>query len=39
VDVSFQDKYGTSHFELVWSLVKEGGQWKLDRQLDEDEIE
>jgi hypothetical protein len=39
VDVTFQDKYGTSHFELVWSLVKEDGQWKLDRQLDSDEIE
>jgi hypothetical protein len=33
VDVSFRDKRGTSRFELVWSLVKEGGLWKLDRQL------
>jgi eukaryotic-like serine/threonine-protein kinase len=33
VDVSFVDNTGTPRFVIVWSLVKEGGQWKLDQQL------
>jgi eukaryotic-like serine/threonine-protein kinase len=33
VDVSFVDNTGTPRFVIVWSLVKEGGQWKLDSQL------
>ena len=32
VDVSFVDNTGTPRFVIVWSLVKEGGQWKLDEQ-------
>jgi serine/threonine-protein kinase len=33
VDVSFVDNTGTPHFVIVWSLLKEGGQWKLDEQI------
>jgi serine/threonine protein kinase len=33
VDVSFVDNTGTPRFVIVWSLVKEDGQWKLDSQL------
>jgi hypothetical protein len=33
VDVSFVDNTGTPRFVIVWSLVKEGGAWKLDSQL------
>jgi tRNA A-37 threonylcarbamoyl transferase component Bud32 len=33
VDVSFVDNTGTPRFVIVWSLVKEGGQWKLDEQI------
>jgi hypothetical protein len=33
VDVSFVDNTGNPRFVIVWSLVKEGGQWKLDSQL------
>jgi hypothetical protein len=33
VDVSFVDNTGTPRFLIVWSLVREGGQWKLDEQL------
>jgi hypothetical protein len=33
VDVSFVDNTGTPRFVIVWSLVKEGGRWKLDSQL------
>jgi hypothetical protein len=33
VDVFFVDNTGTPRFVIVWSLVKEGGQWKLDHQL------
>jgi serine/threonine protein kinase len=33
VDVSFVDKTGTPRFVIVWSLVQEGGRWKLDSQL------
>jgi eukaryotic-like serine/threonine-protein kinase len=33
VDVSFMDNTGTPRFVIVWSLVKEGGQWKLDEQI------
>jgi hypothetical protein len=32
VDVSFVDNTGTPRFVIVWGLVKEGGQWKLDEQ-------
>jgi serine/threonine-protein kinase len=32
VDVSFVDNTGTPRFVIVWGLVKEDGQWKLDRQ-------
>lgn len=30
-EVSFRDKNGTSCFNLTWDLVKEDGQWKLDK--------
>jgi hypothetical protein len=33
VDVSFVDNTGNPRFLIVWSLVKEGGQWKLDEQI------
>jgi PASTA domain len=33
VDVSFVDNTGTPRFLIAWSLVKEGGQWKLDEQI------
>ena len=33
VDVSFVDNTGTPRFVIVWNLVKEGGQWKLDEQI------
>jgi eukaryotic-like serine/threonine-protein kinase len=33
VEVSFIDNTGTPRFVIVWSLVKEGGQWKLDAQI------
>ena len=33
VDVSFVDNTGTPRFVIVWSLVKEGGAWKLDTQV------
>jgi serine/threonine-protein kinase len=32
VDVSFVDNTSTPRFVIVWGLVKEGGQWKLDEQ-------
>ncbi len=32
VDVSFVDNTGTPRFVIVWGLVKEEGQWKLDQQ-------
>jgi hypothetical protein len=32
VDVSFMDNTGTPRFVIVWGLVKEGAQWKLDQQ-------
>jgi eukaryotic-like serine/threonine-protein kinase len=38
VDVSFVDNTGTPRFVIVWSLVKEGGQWKLDSQLSAQRI-
>jgi hypothetical protein len=38
VDVSFVDNTGTPRFLIVWSLVKEGGQWKLDKQLSAQRI-
>jgi hypothetical protein len=33
VDVSFVDNTGTPRFVIVWSLLKEGGRWKLDDQI------
>ncbi|HEX5974462.1 MAG TPA: Stk1 family PASTA domain-containing Ser/Thr kinase, partial [Rubrobacteraceae bacterium] len=33
VDVSFVDSTGTPRFVIVWSLLKEGGAWKLDEQI------
>ena len=33
VDVSFVDNTGTPRFVIVWGLVKEGGEWKLDQQI------
>jgi tRNA A-37 threonylcarbamoyl transferase component Bud32 len=33
VDVSFVDNTGSPRFVIVWSLVKEGGAWKLDSQI------
>lgn len=33
VDVSFVDNTGTPRFVIVWSLLKEGGRWKLDEQI------
>jgi len=33
VDVSFVDNTGTPRFVIVWGLVKEGGEWKLDEQI------
>jgi murein DD-endopeptidase MepM/ murein hydrolase activator NlpD len=33
VDVSFQDKTGTPRFLITWQMVKEGGKWKLDKQV------
>jgi hypothetical protein len=38
VDVSFVDNTGTPRFLIVWSLVKEGRQWKLDEQLSAQRI-
>jgi eukaryotic-like serine/threonine-protein kinase len=38
VDVSFVDNTGTPRFLIVWGLVKEGGQWKLDEQLSAQRI-
>jgi PASTA domain len=38
VDVGFVDNTGTPRFVIVWSLVKEGGQWKLDEQLSAQRI-
>jgi len=33
VDVSFADNTGTPRFVVIWGLLKEGGQWKLDEQI------
>jgi hypothetical protein len=33
VDVTVLDNTGTPRFLIVWSLVKESGEWKLDYQL------
>jgi hypothetical protein len=33
VDVSTTDNTGTPRFVITWRLFKEGGQWKLDKQL------
>jgi hypothetical protein len=32
------DNTGTPRFLIVWSLVKEGEQWKLDEQLSAQRI-
>jgi Domain of unknown function (DUF4352) len=33
VDVSFVDNTGTPRFVIMWGLMKEGGEWKLDEQI------
>jgi hypothetical protein len=33
VDFSSVNKAETARFHIVWMLVKEGGEWKLDHQL------
>jgi hypothetical protein len=33
VDVSFVDNTGTPRFVIVWGLIREDGQWKLDEQI------
>ena len=33
VDLSTLNKTETGRFHIVWILVKEGGEWKLDHQL------
>lgn len=38
VEVSFVDNTGTPRFVIVWDLVKEGGQWKLDEQISAESI-
>jgi eukaryotic-like serine/threonine-protein kinase len=38
VDVSFVDNTGTPRFVIVWSLAKEGGQWKLDSQISSQRV-
>lgn len=38
VDVSFEDNTGTPRFEITWSLVKEGGEWKLDEQVSAEQV-
>jgi hypothetical protein len=38
VDVSFVDNTGTPRFVIVWSLLKEGGQWKLDEQISSQRV-
>jgi hypothetical protein len=38
VDVSFVDNTGTPRFIIVWGLVKEGGQWKLNQQYSSERI-
>ncbi len=39
VDVSFEDDTGTPRFVIVWGLLREGGQWKLDEQISARRIE
>jgi eukaryotic-like serine/threonine-protein kinase len=38
VDVSFVDNTGTPRFVIVWGLVKEGREWKLNQQLSAQRI-
>src|SRR3712207_1298020 len=38
VNVSFVDNTGTPRFLIVWGLVKEGGQWKLNQQYSSQRI-
>jgi hypothetical protein len=33
VDISSINKTETARFHIVWMLVREGGEWKLDHQL------
>jgi hypothetical protein len=33
VDVLFVDNTGTFRFLIIWGLLKEGEEWKLDEQL------
>jgi hypothetical protein len=33
VEVAITDKTGTHHFQITWSLLKEDGRWKLDKQI------
>ncbi len=37
VDVSFEDNTGTPRFVVLWGLVKEGGDWKLEEVLQTEE--
>jgi serine/threonine protein kinase len=39
VDVTFVDNTGTPRFLIVWSLVQEGGEWKLDSQVSAQRID
>jgi hypothetical protein len=38
VDFSSINKTETARFHIVWMLVKEGGEWKLDHQLSGERI-
>src|SRR5215204_4589040 len=38
VDVSFVDNTGNPRFLIVWSLLKEGGRWKLDEQISSQRV-
>ncbi len=39
VDVSFVDNTGNPRFVIVWGLLREGGEWKLDEQISARRIE
>ena len=39
VDFSSINKTVTARFHIVWMLVKEGGEWKLDHQLSGQRID
>jgi tRNA A-37 threonylcarbamoyl transferase component Bud32 len=38
VEVSFADNTGNPRFVIVWSLLKEGGRWKLDEQISSQRV-